>query len=89
MPNELLVACRGITLVITLIACVAKILPGTVLSKLILKKDWRFCSSMGILMNTRGLVELIALNTALDLVRVLWLVVWCAVTDKHVCCRAS
>jgi hypothetical protein len=32
-------------------------------------QGWRFCVAMGFLMNTRGLVQLIALNIALNLVR--------------------
>eukprot|EP00775_Hariotina_reticulata_P006946 gene6946-7164_t len=50
-------------------ACFAKLTPTTVLTKLLLGKSrgWRFCVAMGFLMNTRGLVQLIALNIALNL----------------------
>jgi hypothetical protein len=38
------------------------------MSKLVTKRDWRFCTAMGLLMNTRGLVEVIALNIGLSMV---------------------
>ena len=57
---------RGITLAIIIIACFAKMLPALLLSKVVGKQSWRFCTSVAILMNTRGLVELIALNVALS-----------------------
>jgi Kef-type K+ transport system membrane component KefB len=59
---------RGITIAIIAFACVGKMVPGIFMTKLIAKESWRFCLSIGVLMNTRGLVELIALNVALNLV---------------------
>jgi hypothetical protein len=38
--------------------------------KLVTKRDWRFCTALGLLMNTRGLVEVIALNIGLTMVSV-------------------
>jgi Kef-type K+ transport system membrane component KefB len=61
---------RGITIFIIFIASISKIVPGTLLTKLFLKRSWRFSASFGFLMNARGLVELIALNVALELVRI-------------------
>lgn len=39
------------------------------MGKLVTKRDWRFCVTLGLLMNTRGLVEVIALNIGLTMVR--------------------
>jgi Kef-type K+ transport system membrane component KefB len=58
----------GITLCIICIACFAKFTPTCLMSKLVTKRDWRFCAAMGLLMNTRGLVEVIALNIGLTMV---------------------
>jgi hypothetical protein len=49
-----------------LMACVAKFVPSILVSKIVTRKSWGFCASLGILMNTRGLVELIVLNIGLD-----------------------
>ena len=49
-----------------LIACLSKILGGT-LSLKIFGESWKESLTLGTLMNTRGLVELILLNIALDL----------------------
>ena len=57
----------GITVLIFVLATLAKFLPGCFLTKIITKRSWRFSISVGILMNTRGLVELIALNIGLQL----------------------
>lgn len=57
----------GITLAIICIACFAKFTPTCLVSKLVTKRDWRFCVAMGLLMNTRGLVEVIALNIGLSM----------------------
>ncbi|CAF4964493.1 unnamed protein product [Rotaria sp. Silwood1] len=57
----------GITVLIFAVATLAKFLPALFLTKLITKRSWRFSTSVGILMNTRGLVELIALNIGLQL----------------------
>lgn len=57
----------GVTVAVFAIATVAKFVPGTLMTKIVTKKDWRFCITMGTLMNTRGLVELIALNIGFQL----------------------
>lgn len=56
------------TLAITALACFAKFTPVCLMSKLVTGRDWRFCVAMGLLMNTRGLVEVIALNIGLSMV---------------------
>ncbi len=48
------------------IACAAKIVPTMVLTKALTHRTWRYCATLGILMNTRGLVELIVLNIGLE-----------------------
>jgi len=55
-----------ICLLVLLIACVGKILGGT-LSARIMGQSWQEALAIGILMNTRGLVELIVLNVGLQL----------------------
>eukprot|EP00899_Mesostigma_viride_P019169 jgi/Mesvir1/27253/Mv07093-RA.3 len=57
----------GITLVIILLASSAKIIPATLSTKIVTKRSWRYSGTIGILMNTRGLVEIIALNIGLTL----------------------
>jgi Kef-type K+ transport system membrane component KefB len=57
----------GITVLIFVIATLAKFLPGCFVTKIVTRRPWRFSVSVGILMNTRGLVELIALNIGLQL----------------------
>ena len=57
----------GITVLIFLIATLAKFFPGCFVTKIVTRRSWRFSISVGILMNTRGLVELIALNIGLQL----------------------
>jgi len=52
--------------VITLVACVGKF-GGTLLASRWTGLPWRDSAALGILMNTRGLVELIVLNMGLDL----------------------
>jgi Kef-type K+ transport system membrane component KefB len=60
----------GIVLALICIASAAKFTPACLVSKLLLRdKCWRFCTAVGMLMNTRGLVELIALNIGLSMVR--------------------
>jgi len=56
----------GDTVAIIAIATFAKVFPAYTMSKLVTKKPHRFCLTVGVLMNTRGLVELIALNVALQ-----------------------
>ena len=53
---------------ITLIASFAKIVPASLVAKYVTGRSNRYCITVGILMNTRGLVELIALNIALEYV---------------------
>lgn len=55
-----------ICLLILLIACVSKI-AGGMLGTRLTGVSWRDSLGVGVLMNTRGLVELIVLNIALDL----------------------
>ncbi|CAF1108100.1 unnamed protein product [Rotaria magnacalcarata] len=57
----------GITVLIFAVATLIKFLPATLMTKCVTHRSWRFSTSVGILMNTRGLVELIALNIDLQL----------------------
>ncbi len=57
----------GITVLIFVIATLAKFLPACFVTKIVTRRTWKFSASVGILMNTRGLVELIALNIGLQL----------------------
>eukprot|EP00042_Codosiga_hollandica_P029198 m.159262 g.159262 ORF g.159262 m.159262 type:complete len:334 (-) comp53010_c0_seq2:464-1465(-) len=57
----------GIALAVIIIATIGKVVPAVLSARLLLKQEWRYCFALGILMNTRGLVELIALNVALQL----------------------
>jgi Kef-type K+ transport system membrane component KefB len=57
----------GITVLICVIATFAKFLPACFMTKIITRRPWNFSVGVGILMNTRGLVELIALNIGLQL----------------------
>jgi Kef-type K+ transport system membrane component KefB len=51
---------------IVLVACVGKF-GGTLIAALWSGLEWRDSAALGVLMNTRGLVELIVLNIGLDL----------------------
>ena len=53
--------------VLIVLASVAKIVPVTLVSKLCSKKPWRYCLSIGVLMNTRGIVQLVVLNIGVEL----------------------
>lgn len=55
-----------ICLLVLAVACAGKIFGGT-FSLRMLGESWREALSLGVLMNTRGLVELIVLNIGLDL----------------------
>jgi Kef-type K+ transport system membrane component KefB len=55
-----------ICLLVLAIACVGKLV-GSTLSVRWMGESWREAISLGVLMNTRGLVELIVLNIGLDL----------------------
>ncbi len=49
-------------LVLILLASAAKIFPVTMATKLCTRKSWYYCASMGVLMNTRGIIQLVVLN---------------------------
>jgi len=55
----------GLVILVITIACVGKITGGTISARL-LKNSWRDSFAIGILMNTKGLVEVIVLNIGLD-----------------------
>jgi Kef-type K+ transport system membrane component KefB len=57
----------GITVLIFVIAALAKFLPACFITKIVTRRPWKFSVGVGVLMNTRGLVELIALNIGLQL----------------------
>lgn len=57
----------GVTLAIIIIATLAKFVPSCLATKLLTRRTWRFSVTIGLLMNTRGLVEIIALNIGLSL----------------------
>jgi len=54
-------------LVLIIMASIAKIVPVTLVSKLCSKKPWFYCLSIGVLMNTRGIVQLVVLNIGVEL----------------------
>ncbi|KAK5582198.1 hypothetical protein RB653_003781 [Dictyostelium firmibasis] len=56
----------GLTIFIIFIACLGKI-GGATLASRFTKKSWRESLTIGFLMNTKGLVELIVLNIGLDI----------------------
>ena len=56
----------GVTIFIIVIACVAKFVPTCVVSRLTTGQPWRLCIGLGLLMNTRGLVQLIVLGIGLN-----------------------
>jgi hypothetical protein len=53
--------------VLVLLASLAKIIPVTLASKLFTRQSWYYCASMGVLMNTRGIVQLVVLNIGVQL----------------------
>lgn len=53
--------------VLIIIASVAKVVPVTLASKLCTRKSWRYCAAIGVLMNTRGIVQLVVLNIGVEL----------------------
>jgi hypothetical protein len=53
--------------VLIILASIAKIVPVTLVSKLCSKKPWFYCLSIGVLMNTRGIVQLVVLNIGVEL----------------------
>jgi len=54
-------------LVLILLASTAKIIPVTIATKVCTRKSWYYCASMGVLMNTRGIVQLVVLNIGVQL----------------------
>jgi hypothetical protein len=54
-------------LVLILLASIAKIVPVTIATKICTRKSWSYCGSMGVLMNTRGIVQLVVLNIGVQL----------------------
>lgn len=54
-------------LVLILLASIAKIVPVTIATKVCTRKPWSYCGSMGVLMNTRGIVQLVVLNIGVQL----------------------
>ena len=58
----------GLVFAVWFIATVAKVLPATVMTRLMTGREWYpYSLTVGVLMNTRGLVELIALNIGFSL----------------------
>ena len=56
-----------ILVIVLILAVLVKFIPSCLLTKLLMRKfPWGYCFSIGFLMNTRGLVELIALNVGLN-----------------------
>jgi hypothetical protein len=53
--------------ILVLLASTAKIIPVTLMSKLCTKNSWHYCLSLGVLMNTRGIVQLVVLNIGVQL----------------------
>ncbi len=54
-------------MVLILLASTAKIIPVTLASRFSSKKPWFYCLSIGVLMNTRGIVQLVVLNIGVEL----------------------
>ncbi|CAF3436214.1 unnamed protein product [Rotaria socialis] len=54
-------------LILIILASVAKVIPVTLATKLCTRKPWNYCASMGVLMNTRGIVQLVVLNIGVQL----------------------
>ncbi|CAF3326414.1 unnamed protein product [Rotaria socialis] len=54
-------------IVLIILASAAKIIPVALVSKLCSKKSWFYCLSIGVLMNTRGIVQLVVLNIGVEL----------------------
>ena len=57
----------GAVFVVWAVATAGKFLPACLVTKLATGRSWRYATTVGILMNTRGLVELIALNVGYSL----------------------
>ena len=52
---------------LVIIASVSKIVPVTIATKIFSRRSWYYCASMGVLMNTRGIVQLVVLNIGVQL----------------------
>lgn len=57
----------GALIAIIVVACVSKFVPTLLITRWITGRSLRFCASVGVLMNCRGLVLVIALNIGIDL----------------------
>ena len=53
--------------VVWIVATCGKFIPACLATKLLTRRSWRYATTVGVLMNTRGLVELIALNVGYSL----------------------
>jgi Kef-type K+ transport system membrane component KefB len=56
----------GIMIFICILACFVKFTPTMLVARFLTGKPWNFCAALGVLMNTRGLVQLIVLGIGLD-----------------------
>ena len=57
----------GAVFLVWLVATVGKFVPAFLTTRLVTGRSWRYSATVGVLMNTRGLVELIALNVGFTL----------------------
>ena len=57
----------AVTVAIIVFGVALKVIPTSLTTALVAKQGWRFSLGIGVLMNTRGLVEIIALNVGLQL----------------------
>ena len=53
--------------VLIVLATVSKVVPVTIATKIFARRSWYYCASMGVLMNTRGIVQLVVLNIGVQL----------------------
>lgn len=53
--------------VLVVLATAAKVIPVSLMARAVVSKDWRYCMSIGLLMNTRGIVQLVVLNIGVEL----------------------
>lgn len=53
--------------ILIILASIAKIVPVSIATKIFTRKSWFYCTSMGVLMNTRGIVQLVVLNIGVQL----------------------
>ena len=57
----------GATIAVFIIAVLSKVVPATLMTRYTSKGDWRFSLAVGVCMNTKGMIELVALNVGLNL----------------------